>query len=327
MTKIRRNGVTALSRACSARVGISGWHYGPWRGRFYPQGLPHERELAFAAERFDSIELNGSFYSLQRPESYERWYDDVPRDFRFAIKGPRYITHMLRLKHVETALANFFASGVLALRDKLGPILWQLPPSLPFDAKLLEEFFALLPRTRADVEALVRGHDERVAGRVRMTADENTKLRHALEVRHPGFAAPELIALLREHEIALVVADTAGRWPLLEDVTADFVYLRLHGDEKLYESGYTEEALDRWAEKIDAWLDGKEPAAANTVERGRPVPRSQRDVFVYFDNDVKVHAPYDAMALACKIAVLRGGSDLCTRGRKRASAPRAEPVS
>ena len=327
MTTIRRAGTTPLSRLSGARVGISGWHYGPWRGQFYPKGLPHDRELAFAAERFDSIELNGSFYSLQRPESYERWYDDVPPDFKFAIKGSRHITHMLRLKGVETALANFFASGLLALRDKLGPILWQLPPSQPFDAALLESFFRLLPRTRADVEQLVLRHDERVAGRVRMRADENTHLRHALEVRHPGFAAPELVALLREHEIALVVADTAGRWPLLEDVTADFVYLRLHGDEKLYESGYTDEALDSWAEKIDAWLDGRESPTARTIGRGPPAQRAHRDVFVYFDNDVKVHAPYDAMSLAHKIAALRSNAEPRPRGHKRASEPCAETAS
>ena len=299
------DGANDASRTSRSRIGISGWHYGPWRGQFYPKGLPHDRELAFAAERFDSIELNGSFYSLQRPESYERWYEDVPRDFKFAIKGSRYITHMLRLQGVEVALANFFASGLLALRDKLGPILWQLPPSLPFEAARLRAFFQMLPRTRSDVEALVRRHDKRVDGRVRLKADEHMRLRHALEVRHPGFAAPELVALLREHEIALVVADTAGRWPLLEDMTTDFVYVRLHGDEKLYESGYTDEALDRWAEKIDAWLDGKEPATAKTVGRERAVQCSHRDVFVYFDNDIKVRAPSDAMSLAAKLATRR----------------------
>jgi len=321
------DGATDASRNGRARIGISGWHYGPWRGQFYPKGLPHDRELAFAAERFVSIELNGSFYSLQRPESYERWYEDVPRDFKFAIKGSRYITHMLRLQGVEVALANFFASGVLALRDKLGPILWQLPPSLPFDAARLRAFFEMLPRAGADVEALVRRHDRRVDGRVRLQADENTRLRHALEVRHPGFAAPELVELLREHEIALVVADTAGRWPLLEDVTADFVYVRLHGDDKLYESGYTEEGLDRWAEKIDAWLDGGEPATANTVGRRRSDRLSQRDVFVYFDNDVKVHAPYDAMSLARKISALRGGSQPRGHERQRPSEERVETLS
>jgi len=321
------DGANDASRTSRARIGISGWHYGPWRGRFYPKGLPHDRELAFAAERFDSIELNGSFYSLQRPESYERWYEDVPRDFKFAIKGSRYITHMLRLQGVEVALANFFASGLLALRDKLGPILWQLPPSLPFEAARLRAFFEMLPRRRSDVEALVRRHDKRVDGRVRLKADENTRLRHALEVRHPGFAAPELVELLREHQIALVVADTAGRWPLLEDVTTDFVYVRLHGDEKLYESGYTDEALDRWAKRIDAWLDGGEPATANTVGRRRLERLSHRDVFVYFDNDVKVHAPYDALSLARKISALRSRSQRRGRERQSPSEERVETFS
>jgi uncharacterized protein YecE (DUF72 family) len=285
--------------ATRAFIGISGWRYAPWRGEFYPPGLPEREELSYAAARFATIELNGSFYSLQRPEYYARWYEQVPRAFVFAIKGSRYITHMLRLRRVEKALANFFASGVLALEHKLGPLLWQLPPTLKFDAELLQNFLDLLPRTTKDAAKLGRRHDERVKGRAHLRVDEDRELKHALEVRHQSFAAPELIDLLRRQDIALVVADTAGRWPFLEDVTADFVYVRLHGDVELYKSGYTDAALAHWATRIRAWRDGRRPPSTNLVSTP---PRLQpRDVYVYFDNDVKVHAPYDAMTLEAKV--------------------------
>ena len=286
--------------ATKALIGISGWRYAPWRGEFYPPGLPERDELKFAAERFPTIELNGSFYSLQRPEYYARWYEQVPRNFVFAIKGSRYITHMLRLRGIETALANFFASGVLALEHKLGPVLWQLPPTFKLDPERLEEFLDLLPRTTKEAAKLARRHDERVTGRAYLRAPDDRALRHALEVRHPSFATPELVELLRAQGVALVVADTAGRWPFLEDVTADFVYVRLHGDVKLYESGYTDAALERWAARICAWRDGRKPPSTKLVA---PPPRhlKRRDVYVYFDNDVKVHAPYDAMNLSAKV--------------------------
>jgi uncharacterized protein YecE (DUF72 family) len=285
--------------ATHALIGISGWRYAPWRGEFYPPGLPERDELKFAAERFPTIELNGSFYSLQRPEYYERWYEQVPDDFVFAIKGSRYITHMLRLRGVETALANFFASGVLALEHKLGPLLWQLPPTLKLEVERLREFLELLPRTTKDAAKLARRHDERVKGRSFMRVRDDRDLRHALEVRHPSFATKELVQLLREQDVALVVADTAGRWPFLEDVTAGFVYVRLHGDVELYKSGYTDAALERWAARIRAWRDGLKPPTAKLV--ARPPRLKRRDVYVYFDNDVKVHAPYDAMNLTAKV--------------------------
>jgi uncharacterized protein YecE (DUF72 family) len=284
--------------ATRAWIGISGWRYAPWRGVFYPPGLAARDELRYAAARFATIELNGSFYSLQRPEYYESWYEQVPEDFVFAIKGSRYITHMLRLRNVATALANFFASGVLALEDKLGPFLWQLPPTLKLDDRL-EPFLKSLPRSTKAAVKVARHHDERVKGRAYLRTGEDRMLRHSLEVRHPSFATPELVNLLRKHNVALVVADTAGRWPFLEDVTADFVYVRLHGDVELYKSGYTDEALARWATRIRAWRDGRKPPKAPLVARAQRL--EPRDVYVYFDNDVKVHAPYDAMNLAAKV--------------------------
>jgi uncharacterized protein YecE (DUF72 family) len=290
-----------IQRVRGARIGISGWRYAPWRGDFYPNGLPQDRELAFAAERFDSIELNGSFYSLQRPESYERWYADVPARFVFAIKGSRYITHMLRLNGVETALANLLASGVFALREKIGPFLWQLPPTMPFDEARLAKFFALLPRTADQAAACARRHDERVKGRTRLDVDPRSRFRHALEVRHQSFVTPAFIELLREHRIGLVVADTAGKWPLLEDVTADFVYLRLHGDTEIYASGYTAQALRTWAARIEAWHRGGEPPDGRRASAKPPRSRARRDVYCYFDNDIKVRAPFDAQALRTRL--------------------------
>jgi uncharacterized protein YecE (DUF72 family) len=288
-----------------ALIGISGWRYAPWRGEFYPPGLPEREELRYAAELFPTIELNGSFYSLQRPEYYARWYEQVPPRFVFAIKGSRYITHMLRLRGVETALANFFASGLLALKHKLGPLLWQLPPTLKFDRERLLQFLTLLPRSTTDAAKLAHRHDSRVAGRTYLDVDKERRLRHALEVRHVSFATPELIELLREQDVALVVADTAGRWPFLEDLTSDFVYVRLHGDAKLYESGYTNAALERWAERIRAWRDGRKPPSSKLA--ALPSPRARRrDVYVYFDNDIKVHAPYDALNLAAKLDARKG---------------------
>jgi uncharacterized protein YecE (DUF72 family) len=266
------------------RIGISGWRYPPWRGVFYPQGLRQTQELAFASRAFPTIELNGSFYSLQRPQSYRDWYAAVPDDFVFAVKGGRYITHMKRLRDVKPALANFFASGLLCLGPKLGPILWQLPPHFRFDAEVLRAFFELLPRTTHAVARLARQHDHRLVGRSQVDAlGEDRPIRHALEVRHPSFDDPRYIELLREHGIASCVADSAGLYPVIEQTTADFVYVRLHGAKELYVSGYSDDELRQWAERIRVW-------------------QTKRDVFVYFDNDVKVRAPFDARNLALILA-------------------------
>lgn len=272
------------------RVGISGWRYAPWRGVFYPAALAQRRELEFASETFDSVELNGSFYSLQRPESYRRWHDQTPQGFVFAVKGPRFITHMLRLRNARVALANFFASGVLTLEDKLGPLLWQLPERHVFDIPQLQAFFTMLPRTRAEAAALAGEHDAKVDGRASFEAGEDGPLRHALEVRSASFSDERFSELLRRYDIGLVVADTAGRWPLFTDVTADFVYVRLHGAEELYVSGYTDVLLENWAGLVDGWASG----------RSCPDGRG-RDVYVYFDNDAKVHAPFDALSLRRKL--------------------------
>ena len=265
------------------RIGISGWRYPPWRGVFYPKGLPQRDELHFAARKLNTLELNGSFYSLQRPQSYRSWYEQTPDGFVFAVKGGRFITHMMRLRNADDLLANFLASGVLALQDKLGPVLWQLPPTLAFDPDLIEAFIAGLPSTMAEAAYLARRHDDRLAGRAWTGVDADRPMRHAIEIRHPSFETPQFTDLLRAHGVAVVLADAGGRWPTIREATADFSYLRLHGAEELYASGYDEPALQDWAATIRSL--------------------APRDVYVYFDNDAKVRAPFDAMALAAKLGV------------------------
>lgn len=265
------------------RVGISGWSYAGWRGDFYPRGLPQRLELTYAAERMTSIEVNGSFYSLQRPSSYQAWRDATPDDYVLAVKGGRFITHMRRLRGGEAPLANFFASGVLALGDKLGPILWQLPESLPYDAALLADFYDLLPRSTAAAATLAAHHDDRLSGdRVFTDVATDRPLRHVVEFRDHSFCSDESFAQMREHDIGCVIADSAGRWPEAEAVTSDIVYVRLHGDTELYTSGYGPAALDHWAARCRGWSEAA-------------------DVLVYFDNDARGHAPYDAMALCDRL--------------------------
>ena len=281
-----------MARAC---IGISGWRYPPWSGVFYPQGLRQASELHFASRSFSTIEINGSFYSLMRPETYEAWYQETPKGFTFAVKGGRYITHLKRLKDVALPLANFFASGVLRLREKLGPILWQLPPQQVFDERKLRAFFELLPGSTQQAARLARRHDQRLAGRSETRALTERPLRHALEVRHTSFVQPAFIALLREYGISACVADTAGLFPCIEDVTTDFVYVRLHGSSELYTSGYTPRELSHWAKRIEGWMAGGSGPHSALIAHAPAA--SPRDVYVYFDNDVKVRAPFDAANL------------------------------
>lgn len=290
------------------RIGISGWRYIPWRDKFYPPGLAQKNELHFASRCFNSIELNGSFYSLQRPSSYKQWYSETPDDFVFAVKGGRFITHMRRLKEIEEPLANFFASGVLALKEKLGPFLWQFPPNFKFDPVRFEAFFELLPKSTAEAVKLAGKHGKAITkSRRYVETDTKRPIRHAIEFRHESFLTDEFIKLLRKHNIALVFADTARKFPYIEDVTADFVYARLHGDEELYASGYSDLALDRWAQRIRRWHTGKQPEDARLVSKASPPKARSRYVYVYFDNDIKVHSPFDAMRLAQRLGLKKPG--------------------
>jgi uncharacterized protein YecE (DUF72 family) len=293
------------SQAC-IRIGISGWRYSPWRGSFYPAGLPQHRELHYASRHFPVIELNGSFYSLQRPANYQAWYEDTPADFQFAIKGPRYITHMLRLRNVRIPLANFLASGLFNLRDKLGPMLWQFPPNFKFEPESMEAFLKLLPLDTEQALRLARARDYHVRGRSRLAIDEPRKMRHAIEVRHESFLDVAFVELIEKYKVALVVADTAGHWPYREDVTSDFMYIRLHGETRLYGSGYTDKSLTRWAKRLGAWHAGMEPPDAKRIAKSKARPSKPRDIFCFFDNtDIKLRAPFDAQTLASKL-LLKG---------------------
>ncbi len=266
-------------------VGTSGWSYEPWRGHFFPADLPRGTELAYLARRLPAVEVNGTFYSLARPAVCDGWRRAVGPDFRFAIKGSRYITHMLRLGRFGAPLANFFASGILRLGRQLGPFLWQLPPSLVFDPERAAPFLAALPRAVGEAERLARRHDARVTGRAALTAPDGRRrrLRHALEIRHPSWLEPAALGLLERHGVALVAADTAGRHPFAIRRTADFMYVRLHGSTDLYRSRYDDAELRTWSARIRRWL------AAGT------------DVYVFFDNTDKRHAPDDARRLLAAI--------------------------
>jgi uncharacterized protein YecE (DUF72 family) len=290
------------------RIGMSGWTYAPWRGTFYPEDLTQKQELYYASRQVNSIEINGSFYSLQTPKSYEGWYGATPGDFVFSVKGGRYITHMRRLREIETPLATFFASGILALKEKLGPVLWQFPPNMKFDAGKFEAFFKLLPRDMEGAAELARKHRGKMKARAYLKVEENRPIRHAVEIRHASFEDEAFLALLREYNVAIVVADTAGKWPLIEEVTADFVYVRLHGDEQLYVSGYSDAALKHWAAKLRKWTRGRKGV----------------DGFVYFDNDVKVRAPHDARALAKMMGVGVGADVKAKREDAGDEQPRAK---
>lgn len=283
------------------RIGISGWRYAPWRGVFYPPKLPQRQELEFASSKLTSLEINGTFYSMQRPTSFQSWHDATPADFKFSVKGPRYITHIQRLRDVEAPLSNFLASGVLLLREKLGPFLWQFPPSLKLDMEKMENFLKMLPHDVSAAKYLASNHDAWMKKRVAFEdADDHHNLRHAIEIRNKSFAVPEFLELLRKYDIAIVYADSV-EWPKITDITSDFVYCRMHGSEVLYASGYDAKALDQCAEWVLAWAKGDEPSTEKILKKKPPTAKA-RDVFVYFDNDAKVRAPFDAQELIKRVS-------------------------
>lgn len=278
------------------RIGISGWRYAGWRGEFYPDGLPQRAEMEYACGRFPTVEINGTFYSLQRKAYFEAWRDATADDFVFTVKGSRFITHMKQLNDPAQPLANFFGQGVLALGDKLGPILWQFSQRFRFREERLRPFLDLLPRDHDAAARLARDHDHRA----RDPATEPRSagpIRHAIEIRHESFLVPEFVELLREHDVALVVSDNPGVYPVVEEPTADFMYLRLHGAERMYHGSYADPVLDDWAQRIRAWRSGREPDDPQRITDRAPPSRRKRDVFVYLDNDEKTKAPFDARRL------------------------------
>jgi uncharacterized protein YecE (DUF72 family) len=277
-------------------IGTSGWSYESWRGPFYPDGLRRGGELEHLARVLDSVEINAAFYRLQKPSDYRRWYEQTPAGFVFALKGSRFITHHKKLLDVGTPIANYFASGVLLLREKLGPIVWQFPERQRFDEGRLAAFLALLPRDTEAAARLAAQHDHRLNGRCWIETDRKRPIRHALEVRHESFVSPRFVRLARDAGVAIVVSH-AGGWAMYDEPTAPFVYLRLHGAPDTYGSRYEDGELGDWARRIESWRRGERSRdIASITERALPRHRT-RDVYVYFDNDRYVHAPNDAVRL------------------------------
>ena len=254
------------------RVGIGGWVYKPWRGEFYPKGLPQARELAHASRLLTSIEINGTFYGTQQPASFRRWAEETPDDFVFSLKGPRYATHRWVLAEAGESVERFFGSGVLELKQKLGPVLWQFPPTKTFDPDDFTAFLALLPR-----------------------ALDGLPIRHAVEVRHETFMTPAFVALLRQHAVAPVLVDS-DKHPLIADIAGDFVYARLQRTLEKLKTGYPPAALDAWAKRAQAWASGGAPDDLATIADATR-QKGKRDVFLYMISGAKARAPAAAMAL------------------------------
>lgn len=265
-------------------VGMSGWTYEPWRGKFYPKGLVQKKELEYASRQVNSIEINGTFYSLQRPTSFDKWYSETPKEFVFSIKGPQYITHIRRLKDVEEPLCNFLASGLFCLKEKLGPLLWQFPPNVTLKDERFEKFFKLLPRDSKAAVKLAKKHTDKVKGRSHTEFKGDHPIRHAFEFRHPSFNNPEFLELMRKHDVAVVMAHSGLKSPYIEELTSDFVYARMHGQEPEYKKGYPKKFLSEWAAKVKEWS-------------------KKRDAFIYFDTGAKDYAPADAQHLMANLGL------------------------
>lgn len=276
------------------RVGTSGWRYKEWRGRFYPDDLRQGDELKYAADRFDTLEVNGSFYGLIAASTWRRLHDTAPKRFRYAVKGSRFITHNKKLGDVETPLANFFASGVLELGSKLGPILWQVPASMRFDAGRIDHFFTLLPKRTDSAVALAERHDSRVSDSSYPVSGSH-RIRHVFEFRHESFMTDDMARIARQHGVAIAFSHSS-QWPYVEQVTAGFVYVRLHGPNRLYASRYGDR-LDWWSQRLRAWSAAEAPSDPADFSSLDPPRRKGRDVYVYFDNDHRAYAPEEASAL------------------------------
>ena len=267
-----------VKRRTSIRVGVGGWTFEPWRGSFYPAGLPHKRELEYASRQLTSIEVNGTYYGAQKPESFARWREETPDGFVFSVKGPRFTTNRRTLAEAGPSIERFISGGVLQLKEKLGPINWQFLPTKQFEPDDFAAFVKLLPAS----------------------ADGRT-LRHVVEVRHRSFAHADFIALLRAHGVGVVLADN-DKYVQLHDPTADFIYVRLQRASEQEETGYSTDMLAAWTERARSWSAGKVPASLERIAPDERKPPSTRDVFVYFINGFKPKAPTAAMALMGRLA-------------------------
>jgi uncharacterized protein YecE (DUF72 family) len=265
------------SKAGNIYVGIGGWTYAPWRGVFYPQGLPHAKELEYAGQHLTSIEINGTFYRTQTPATFRKWAREVPDGFVFSVKGPRFATNRRVLAEAGDSVEHFLKSGVLELGDRLGPLLWQFAPTKKFDADDFRGFLALLPHER-----------------------DGRRIRHVVEVRHASFATPAFVGLLREFRIPVVFSEHAA-YPAIADVTADFVYARLQKGEDEIETAYPPKALDEWAQRLSEWAGGEEPRDLPRADPDHRPSSAPRDVFAYVIHEGKLRAPAGAMALIERI--------------------------
>ncbi|BCG00125.1 hypothetical protein PPGU19_046930 [Paraburkholderia sp. PGU19] len=263
------------AKATRIRVGIGGWTFEPWRGVFYPKGLAQKRELEYASRQLTAIEINGTFYGSQKPATFVKWHDETPDDFVFALKAPRFATHRRVLAEARDSVERFVASGVLELKNKLGPINWQFPPTKQFDADDFGNFLELLP---AEVDGQT--------------------LRHAVEVRHESFCDEAFVALARKHGVAIVVAGDS-KYPQIADPTASFVYARIMGTEEANPHGYAKKALDKWTERAQTWAAGGAPDDLDTYARA--APKKARDVYLFVISGHKAHNPAAAMALIERI--------------------------
>ncbi|MBB5048615.1 uncharacterized protein YecE (DUF72 family) [Rhodopseudomonas rhenobacensis] len=261
-------------------IGVGGWTFAPWRGVFYPDKLPHAKELGYAASQLTSIEINGTFYGSQKPESFRKWAREVPDGFVFALKGPRFVTNRKVLAEAGDSIDRFYHSGVLEMGDRLGPVLWQFAPTKKFDADDFARFLDLLPRQ-------LDGH----------------ALRHVVEVRHDSFCVPEFIGLLRQHRVPVVFSEHAT-YPAIADLTGDFVYARLQKGKETVKTGYPPKALDAWSERLQLWAKGGEPADLPRVDKTK-AKKQPRDVFAYVIHEAKLRAPAAAMALIKRVSLSR----------------------
>ncbi len=259
------------------RIGVGGWTFEPWRGAFYPDDLPQKRELEHASRKLTSIEVNGTYYGSQKPETFAKWHDETPDDFVFALKAPRFATNRRVLAEAGASIERFFAGGVMELKDKLGPINWQFMATKKFDPDDFGAFLKLLPKS--------------VEGRA---------IRHVVEVRNDSFKSPDFIALAREHGVAVVIAGDSA-FPQIADITAPFVYARIMGTDEAEANGYADAALDRWSKRARAWAAGKTAEGLETVAGGK-ADKVARDVYLYVISGAKVRNPAAAMALIARVA-------------------------
>ena len=297
------NSLSAADMGGKHFIGMSGWSYPGWKTSFYPSKLKIKDELRYAASQVSSIEVNGTFYSLQRPHSFQAWYDQAPQGFIYSVKGGQYITHVRRLKEVQRATANFFAQGILCLKEKLGPILWQFPPHVMLKDDRFEKFMKLLPKNFGEAARLAKKYTQKLEGRAFTEipkGESKRPIRHAFEMRHPSFLDEKFFELLRSQNAALVMAHSGrSKWPYTEDITADFIYMRLHGEDSRFANGYRAADLKGWAKKIESWNAGKDPGSLSQLIRSKKKIKGKkgRDVFVYFDNKAKEFAPKNALQL------------------------------